>query len=153
MKIRSKEVIELFVDGLLYTPIDEAERLIYKLFPGEEERAVMLEELYRQLSLRRAGDGAPRGKLGCVVTPPHPQLKLEIKNGVWRVVHKGRLYEFAESYDAWLFIYVIKTISGKRAVTRHRSSLYPVNTLIPRVMRPKAVHITLGGVVSFEQEY
>ena len=145
--------IKTFCEKILDHPIDAAEFLIYKLFPGEDERAVMLEELYRQLSLRRAGDGAPRGMLGCVVMPPRPQLKLEIKNGVWRVVHKGRLYEFAESYDAWLFIYVIKTISGKHAVTRHRSSLYPVNTLIPSVMRPKAVHITLGGVVSFEQEH
>lgn len=149
MKIKK---IETFCKKILDHPIDAAEELISILFHDEDKLVTMLEELYRQLSLRRAGDGNPRGKLGCVATPPRTQLKLSTRGGVWRVVHNGRVLEFDDSYDAWFYILAIKTISGKHAVTRHCSSLYPVNTLFPRVMRPKAVHITLGGVVRFEQK-
>lgn len=153
MKIRSKEVIELFVDSILDIPICDAEKHICKLFPGEDERAVMLEELYRQLSLRRSCKVKSKERVKFKLIPPKVQLKLSQEGGVWRVVHKGRVHEYTDPYDALLYIYTIKLIVGRSAWTVDLSASHRINALFPCGMRPKVVHITLGGVVSFEQEY
>lgn len=142
--IRSKEVIELFVDSILDIPICDAEKHIYKLFPDEDSRDAMLDELYRQLSRRRAGSGTPRGIYKFFVKAPRIHIKLSSKKGVGRVIYKDKIFEFPNSLEAFFFAEIIKSLGGEDVLTYHCASLYPVKTLIPNRVRPKVIRVTIG---------